>query len=303
MIFYIATTFREFDGSANDQIQRLFLERLSSESEVDIKLIVTTFGERNVKKTLDEYMLNYEIFEEEKNNYRFSLTNVLLNAINNSYINPNDFVIWTTCDVIFDHNFFLSIKNHAQMCTKGISIVSHPHLIFSDIQALKDNRYVIHGPNDGIDFLGFSGAALSEDFKRDIKLNFFSDWGVFEHFLVAVAVKNNLKRINLFSETKAKKICNDRLVNNENDKYFQMSLNKNWPVLNDYIKKYSLSKKFKYLVYCNLQYSIPSIINLIVYRIRFTANYASYTKLSIKSFISSKIPYKLKCKIKKVLIK
>lgn len=276
MIFYIATTFREFDGSDNDRIQRLFLERLSKEKFSNLKLLVTTFGEKNVKSVLDQYGLAYNIFEENKVGYRFSLTNVVSNAIAHSDIKANDFMIWTTCDVIFDENFFQILRKYIKLYETPLSVISHPHLIYKDIDALSYNLYEIHGPNDGIDFIGFSGSALSQQLINDIDHNFFSDWGVFEHFLVAAAVKNKLKRINVFCESKAKKITNDRAVLNESAEYFNMSLNKNWPVLREYLKINDMSTRFSSLVYCNLMYPQPNILQTIIYKSSFFTVYASY---------------------------
>lgn len=303
MKIYISTTFREFDGSSNDQIQRLFLERLSKEKNSEIKLIATTFGEKNTLKVLSEYDIDFELFEEERHEYRFSLTKVFLNAINNPNIVSSDFIIWTTCDVIFDDNFFSMVRKHCGNNTRPVSLISHPHLIFSDIEALENNIYQINGPADGIDFLGFSGSVLTKDFKQDIKNNFFSDWGVFEHFLVAVAVRNKLKRINIYEETKVKKICNDRQVNNETDSYFKMCLNKNWPVLNKYLKENKMSKQFFSLAYCNLTYNIPNFFNAFKYRKRFFYDYLNYSKNTTFDFFALILPRPLKSSIKRIIRK
>ena len=81
MKLIVASTFREFDGSENDRIQRVFLEGLKNLKHTDLELVVTTFGERTVKKTIEESGLKNVVFEEETKDYRFSLTNVLLNAL------------------------------------------------------------------------------------------------------------------------------------------------------------------------------------------------------------------------------
>jgi hypothetical protein len=290
MEIILATTFREFDGSKNDMIQRLFLDRLSKEKRSKIKLIVTTFGEKNVKNVLNEYNIEFEVFEEEKKDYRFSLTNVFLNVIEKCDINCDNFYIWTTCDVIFDENFFDTIEKYFVKYDCPLSIISHPHLVFSNVKELNNNLFEIDGPPDGIDFIGFSGNSLTNDFRNDIKNYFFSDWGIFEHFLAAVAKKNNLTRLNIFQETKVKKINNDRSINNENEVYFKNSFNKNFPILKLYLKNNNLSNSFRYLVYCNLQYSIPGFFNNLKYKIKFIRHYLRFSKHLSVVFIKKVLP-------------
>lgn len=303
MTVYVATTFREFDGSENDRIQRLFLDRLSSERYCKLKLKVTTFGEKSVSKVLQGYNVDCDITEEAPFDCRFSLTQVLSNAINNQNFENEDLVIWTTCDVIFSDDFFLkaSIANNA--AKSNISIISHPHLIYRDTESLDKGIYEINGPADGIDFVGFSGAKINKQFKQDIADNFFSDWGVFEHFLVAVAVKNNFKRINLYEQAPAKKICNDREVNNEDEQYFRISLNKNWPVFNRFLVQSSLSREFYSLVYCNLLYDLPTILSGFRYRLKFSISYVAYFKALARGYLVSYLPPSTKKRLKEFLAK
>ena len=303
MVVYIATTFREFDGSENDRIQRLFLDRLSSERYCKLRVKVTTFGEKRVAEVLQQYNIDCDITEEAPFDYRFSLTQVLSNAINNENFDKEDLVIWTTCDVIFSDDFFLkaSIANNAARA--NISFISHPHLICKDTESLDKGIYEKNGPADGIDFVGFSGAKIDKVFKQDIANNFFSDWGIFEHFLVAVAVKNNFTRINLYEQAPAKKICNDREVNNEDDRYFRMSINKNWPVFNHFLEQSSLSCQFYSLVYCNLLYDLPTLLGGLRYRLKFSISYMAYFKTLARGYLASYLPPSTKKRLKDFLTK
>jgi len=303
MKIYIAATFREFDGSENDKIQVLFLNSLKQQSFKNFELVATTFEENTVKNKLNSFELKTKIYEEKKNNYRFSLTKVLKNAI--SYAEENSenkdyFVIWTTCDIVFEDNFLDNIYKYNKLSKEKASIISHPHLIHKNVNDLYNKKYVIHGPNDGIDYIGFSGKLIDENFKDDIIEYFYSDWGVFEHFLVAMAVKYNFKRYNIFELSKGNKIANDRVVNNENEQYFRMSLNKNWPVFEKFLNDSNLSKEYFSLAYCNLKFkTIGSRFSNLKYRIKYTRNYMGYFKGYVRKIIVSLIPNNIKTIIKK----
>ncbi len=49
----ICVTFREFDGSTNDLIQRRFLDSLSQQTYRNFRLVVTNFREKNVAGDLE----------------------------------------------------------------------------------------------------------------------------------------------------------------------------------------------------------------------------------------------------------
>lgn len=303
MKIYIAVTFREFDGSENDNIQVLFLNSLMQQKFKNYELVVTTFEEKTVINKLNSLDMNITIYEEKKNNYRFSLTKVLENAINYAEENCENkeyFIIWTTCDIVFEDNFLENIYNYNNLFQGKASIISHPHLIHQNVNDFYNRKYVIHGPNDGIDYIGFSGKLIDDKFKYDISNFFYSDWGVFEHFLVAMAVKYNFKRLNIFELSKGNKIANDRIVNNENEQYFTMSLNKNWPVFERFLSDSKLSKEYFSLTYCNLKFRpIGSRFANFKYRIKYARNYMQYFKSFIRRIIVSLIPNNIKTIIKK----
>lgn len=305
MKIYIATTFREFDGSENDKIQVLFLNSLKQQRYKNFELVVTTFEEKTVKNKLSSFDLNIRIFEETRNNYRFSLTKVVKNAVDyaeKNNVDKNYFIIWTTCDVIFEENFLEVISRYHELSGKRACIISHPHLIYYSVKDFYEKKYIIHGPNDGIDYVGFSGALINEDFKHDISSYFFSDWGVFEHFLVALSVKYHFKRFNIFELSKVHKIINDRTVNNENEDYFKMSLNKNWPVLERFLNNSNLSKEYFSLTYCNLQFKIAGgILANLKYRIKYIRTYMKYFRSYLIKSIISIIPKNVKSLVKSVV--
>lgn len=304
MKIYIAATFREFDGSENDKIQILFLQSLMRQSFTNFELVATTFEEKTVKNKLNSLEIKTKIYEEKKSNYRFSLTKVLENSINYAEKNHNDkeyFIIWTTCDMVFEDNFLDSVYKYNKLSNKKSSIISHPHLMHQSVNDLKNRKFTIRGPKDGIDYVGFSGKLINDQFKSDISNYFYSDWGIFEHFLVAMAVKYNFTRLNLFEVSKTNKITNDRIVNNENEQYFKMSLNKNWPVFERFLNNSNLSGEYSFLTYCNLKYKVVgNNFSNIKYRVKFLRNYYYYYKLYIKRYLSKIIPSKIKKYLKTI---
>jgi hypothetical protein len=302
MKIYIATTFRDFNGSDNDKIQFLFLNSLLKQTYTNFELIVTTFGEKSVKKMIKKSGLNNHVIDEGKQKYRFSLSKVILNAVDYAERKneKNFMLIWTTCDLIFESQFLekinlLNFKNNF-----SASIISHPHLIFNNIKDVELNKYHINGPNDGIDFIGFSSKLMTTKFKKDLSQYFYADWGVFEHFLVAMAVKYSFRRFNIFEISQVKKIVNDRLANNESENYFKLSLNKNWPVFEDFLKKSNFSREYSSLAYCNLKFKlVGDFQDRFLYKYKFKRQY-------LKSFIFRKvsqlIPLVIKTNIKKKFV-
>lgn len=305
MKIYIAVTFREFDGSENDKIQVLFLKSLMEQSYQNFELIVTTFEEKTVKDKLNSLSISSRIYEEKKLNYRFSLTKVLDNAIHYADVecpDKNYFIIWTTCDIVFEDNFLENVYRLNKLSKSKASIISHPHLIHQNVDDLIAEKYVIHGPNDGIDYIGFSGKLITNNFKLDISKYFYSDWGVFEHYLVAMSVKYNFDRLNIFEISKGRKIANDRIVNNENEQYFAMSLNKNWPVFKTFLNDSNLSREYFSLAYCNLKFRVVgNLFSNFKYRIKYTRSYLQYFINYIIRTIISFIPNTLKDPLKKFL--
>lgn len=102
----IATTFRDFNGSLNDQIQLNFLDSLVSQSYKNFTLVVTIFREKNVEKVINSHPVNSAIFFSEiPQNKKFCLSDVFMNGLRVLADKPSAGLIWTTCDVIFETDF------------------------------------------------------------------------------------------------------------------------------------------------------------------------------------------------------
>jgi hypothetical protein len=251
----ICTTFREFNGNSNDQIQRLFLDSLKKQTYGNWELVVTIFNEKNVEYVLNQLSIPSKFYySENRMSYKFSLTEVFINCIDSIEDIGKNIIIWTTCDVIFDENFFENIIKHYSKYFCGIS---HPQSVFDTIEALELKKATPQLPSEGIDTIFFDADIfLNNTNKKIIEEYKYVDWGVFEHFLVSVGKYSANKMINLWGISGISKISNDRSLNNETSVFLINSWNKNFPVFNRFLKDKDLSKNFLDLVYCHCQFKI-----------------------------------------------
>lgn len=286
----ICTTFREFNGYSNDKIQRLFLESLKNQSYKNWELIVTIFKEKNIENTLKELSIPYRCYYDNSDKYKFSLTTVLLNCIASINDEPS-IIIWTTCDVIFDNNFFEKIISNYRAYIGG---TSHPHLILNSIDNLKDNKDYYYFPDEGIDTIFFDSLIFDDKSNIDIIHKYrFVDWGVFEHFLVAFLKHTSPAMVNLWGISNISKVRNDRSLNNETSTFFTESLKKNWPPFYNYLCDYNLSRKYNSLLYCHKKFKV---LNVKKYIEKFSSFYILY-------YLKQAVPIKIKNYLKKHLIK
>src|SRR4030043_1750121 len=102
----ICTTFRDFIGGPNDDIQREFLRYINNQEYKNWLLVVTIYKEKNVEKeVLNRIDKSKVIFIYSKlTDCRFSLTEVFLNGINVSKYR-NNVVIWVNSDILVEPDF------------------------------------------------------------------------------------------------------------------------------------------------------------------------------------------------------
>jgi hypothetical protein len=253
---YIATTFREFDDSANDEIQRVFLSSLQNQSYKNWQLVVTVFHEKTVKNVVRSIIPDAIIMKTDAVGYKFSLTDVLLNAIRVASNDKKSVIMWTTCDVVFENNF---LENIIRNYSRSFSGTSHPHMIYSNLEDLKNiNNNFIYKYTEGIDTVFFSTNILASARVTGIIEKYkFVNWGCFEHFLVGIAMRYSDRRINLRDISCILKIINDREANNESKEYFEECININLPVLYDFFSSEKIPHTFAHrLDECNAQFTI-----------------------------------------------
>lgn len=252
----IATTFRDFIGNDNDKNQYLFLESLQAQTHSDWELAVTIFNEKNVEKTLKKLGIAHKIYKDRQNHeHRYSHSDVFLNGIKSIH-KPGSIYLWTTSDVIYEPDFLALLAKH---CRPGMAGTSHPHLIASGIDNHEVGKYE-HAPLfEGFDLLFYDGDLFLD--KKNLKLikdYYFSEWGIFEHFLIGIAQVIANKRINIWTKSKVRKILNDREASNDTSEFMDRSWKRNYEVLQKFIADNNLDDRLIDLYYCHRQFKIPA---------------------------------------------
>lgn len=251
---FICATFRDFKGTDNDKIQYKFLESIKGQSYQNYSLVTTTFGEKNVKGVVDGMFGDKSIVKNVVlDKYRFSLTDVLLNGIEEvKKCQEDSILIWCTCDIVFEPDFF---KMLAERYRPGIAGIVHPNIIYKTLEDLDKGIGELGGKDKGIDLLFFDGKALIGQAEEDVRKFRFNEWGVFEYFCAAITKVYMSKRVNLFYLSKLKKIANDRVLTNESRKYFEDCNKMNFPVLKSFCMERGLNySRWKDMFYVHCQF-------------------------------------------------
>ena len=176
----ITATFRDFNGNSNDKIQRLFLKSIKNQTNQNYLLAVTLFGEKNVTNVLTEEKIPFITFQGDAGEHRYSLTQVLLNGIKAAKENKDSIILWTTCDVIFDPDFFEKIVAKTKSRTCG---TSYPHLTYPSVDDYKGKRNG-HLLWYGIDSIFYSSDVFTEPAAEEALKKYPSEgWGHGDFFL------------------------------------------------------------------------------------------------------------------------
>lgn len=290
----ICTTFRDFKGSENDDIQRLFLRSLESQTYRNFEVVVTLFGEENVRKELNHYNFKTVCYDGDAQDFRYCLTQVVLNAMNHAdYIrNENFIVLWTTADVVYNKDFLETIVRRVESNVIG---TSHPHKIYTSIDNYKKGK----DPSSnslfsGFDLLFFDRTFISKKSTRNsLEKYIFYDWGIFEHFLIALnELTKDVKMVNIFQETQINKIENDREITKEPSKFLLKSHRRNSRVLKGFLEDNNISKSYFDLTYCHLRFRLTT--QRLQHYWLFRADLLKYFLRSIYRIIKSIIPRRVK---------
>lgn len=139
----------------------------------------------------------------------------------------------------------------------------------------------------GIDIVFFDTEILKQkNVIDDIRNYRFIEWGIFEQFLCALAVKYAKKKINTINIANVTKHINDRISSNEDNLFFIKCLNQNRPIFEKFLNDNSLSIKFSELLYCHIQFRVLN--KTITYRIQNYFDFKNY-----KSILKIIMPEKL----------
>jgi choline kinase len=294
----IGVTFREFNGSENEKIQRLFIESIKNQNYSNWRMVVTIFNERFVQQEIEKYAID-AIFHMNGpvSGYKFSLTDVLLNAIYESNKEENTIIIWTTCDVILQPNFFEQIIAHS---SKNFFAISHPHITYSSINDLGSANYIPASLGSGMDMMIMDGEVFRHDRNVEIIKKYkYINWGIFEHFLVGLAQLNNGKRINLFGICNISKVENDRKVGAETNDWLLNCWRINKVTLDRFISDHKLTDDIFNLTYCHMQFQVEK--NKLWHFVKFAGDYLEYLKGLVRRRVVQRLPNNIKNVIKKAI--
>lgn len=247
MKIILCTTFREFKENENDQLQYAFLDSIKKQSYQDFLFVTTTFGEKNVKGVVDGYFGEKSIVKnvDVPTEFRFSLTDVVLSAIEVAeQCDDRSIIVWCTCDIVVESSFFQKLVDNY---VEGVSGIVHPNIIYESIDALNLHRGKVGLLSEGIDLLFFDSAVLLKA-RQDVCDYRFYDWGVFEYFLVALSIGYSSLRVNLFNNTKIRKIVNDRELTEETNDYFDRCNARNLPILDKYVKAKGIANNLSNII-------------------------------------------------------
>lgn len=254
----VCTTFREFRKTENDKIQLLFLKSIKKQKYSNFLLVVTTFGEKNVKVILEEEFGNKVIvIDEELEKFRYSLSLVVLNGIKIAKEYKNSILIWCTCDIILKPNYF-SIIN--KLYKKDIVGTTHPNLIAKTVTDYENKEFTMSSLNKGFDLLFFATELLKKEEVIDIIQNYlFYEWGVFEHFLIGIALMYSDNLVNLVNYANIIKIENDRKATRESIEFLNMCHKRNMCTALKCIRETNMPRGIKSLEYCHSKFKILKI--------------------------------------------
>lgn len=189
-------TFRSFDGSTNDKIQRMFLQSVKDQTYQNFVMAVTIFGEKGVPEALEEANLSHLLHYAEPGDYKkFSLTQVLLNGIRVCKKQKEDCILlWINADNMLDPDYFERI---ASLRGEKIGGISYPHKQYRTIEDYKTKISATYGWY-GIDSAFFCRDVFDEKFIEAVKNYPNNDYLYFEAFIVAISAIFCKTRINLY---------------------------------------------------------------------------------------------------------
>lgn len=253
----VCTTFREFDGSENEKIQDLFVDSIRKQNYSNYIVVVTTFGEKKVEPFLREKLKDKVVFYEQLlPDYRYSLSTVFLNGLKVALNNEGDILLWCTCDIILNDQYFSIINS---LYCDDIVGTSHPNLITHSINDLQNKNLYKQDMDKGFDILFFSTKIfLSPEIQRMISQYYFYEWGVFEHFLIGIALMCSKNRINLFNYADVIKIENDREASNDTQQFLLECHRRNWETLLKCINETSMPATVKSLWRCHHKFKVKN---------------------------------------------
>jgi hypothetical protein len=211
----VATTFREFAGTANDELQLLFLRSLKKQTHTDWICAITLFGEKNTGPTLEEEGIPHVLFDGDAKGERWSASELTRNAVEYALGIPGSIVVWTSGDVIYEPDLFENIVKTVDAGGPMTAGTTSPHIIYPTLEA-----YGKKSPKKyfwtGLDVIFFDARVFSSAKAQEGLRRFRSDgWGGSDYYVLPFLVAFAKPMVNIFHLNKLEKIENDRALTKE----------------------------------------------------------------------------------------
>lgn len=234
------TSFRPFGVSNdNDNTQNIFLNSIKNYKS-NVTLIVTQFGEKNVKKTLARQDINFIFKEYPKKKLpigeRFSNKIMCQNALQ-EYCKKSsdyDYLIYSTCDIIAPNNLLEELKN--------IEYKNFMAYVFPNTLIKNGKLFNKINPIYGVDIIIFK--INKKIAKKFLTLNKDWEqygWGINENYFMCMKDALNIPSVNLWKKMDVIKFENDFKSFNETRNKQIIEWNKNNNYFIRFLKKNNLS--------------------------------------------------------------
>ena len=248
----IATTFRDFRGTENDLLQLEFLKSLKQQTHTNWVLVVTLFGEKNVTATLENEGVPHIVRDGNAGTDRFSLTEVLRNAREVALQYPDSIVLWTTCDIYLDTQFFEVLATEARSGTCG---TSYPHTHYSSVAAQQKREGGTYFWS-GLDAIFFSTDVLTNEAIPYLLTKYPNNgWGAGEFYFTALGMKFAKRMINIYPVALSK-VANNRSITDETQSFLSETNVRNRGIVSAMAKELALGPTEMRLWF--LKYRFPS---------------------------------------------
>jgi hypothetical protein len=267
------TSFRPFGVSNdNDNTQNIFLNSIKS-YKTNVTLIVTQFGEKNVKKTLARQDINFIFKEYPKKKLpigeRFSNKIMCENALQEYCKKSSDYhyLIYSTCDIIVPNNLLEELKN--------IEYKNFMAYVFPNTLIKNGKLFNKINPIYGVDIIIFK--IDKKIAKKFLTLNKDWEqygWGINENYFMCMKDALNIPSVNLWKKMDVIKFENDFKSFNESRKNQIIEWNKNNEYFIKFLKKNNLSLlwskgSYYYLILRHFNFKLLSLSLFLKYLLFF----------------------------------
>ena len=267
------TSFRPFGiSSDNDNTQNIFLNSIKNYKS-NVTLIVTQFGEKNVRKTLIGQDINFIFKEYPKKKLppgeRFSNQIMCENALK-EYCKVNSdyhYLIYSTCDIIAPHNLLEELN---KIKYKNFMAYVFPNTLVKNGKLL--NKF---NPIYGVDIIVFKiEKKIAENFLTINKDWEQYGWGINENYFMCMKDALNIPSVNLWKKMDVIKFENDFKSFNETRNKQIIEWNKNNKYFIRFLKKNNLSLlwskgSYYYLILRHFNFKLLSLSLFLKYLIFF----------------------------------